>query len=207
MTSSLVRISGSDWFFVHAFSTFYANTMIVAPDNSFWISSRSYMGRGSNEGGGLACVSNGKAVLFSEANGLLENSVASVACSPDGTIWAATPSGFSRYGEPLSDETIITSVSDAVPTPVSMLSNFPNPFNPSTTISFTLPAPGKTSLTIYDITGRKVRTLISGRLTAGAHSAAWDGLDDSGRAVSSGVYLSRLTTGKHTTVGKMLLMK
>ena len=87
------------------------------------------------------------------------------------------------------------------------ISNRPNPFNPSTTISFTLPSSGQTSLTVYDITGRKVRELLSGSLPAGAHTAVWDGKDARGIAVSSGVYIARLSAGKFTATGKMLLVR
>lgn len=84
---------------------------------------------------------------------------------------------------------------------------FPNPFNPSTTIKFTLSAPGKVNLIVYDITGRKVRELLSGQVSARIHNVQWDGRDASGRAVSSGVYFARLTTGKDIAVRKMLMMK
>jgi hypothetical protein len=89
----------------------------------------------------------------------------------------------------------------------SLLPVNPNPFNPSTTISFTLPSLGMAILIIYDISGRKVRELASGTLQIGRHSILWDGRDDSGRAVSSGVYFARLTMGKSVAVRKMLLMK
>ncbi len=87
------------------------------------------------------------------------------------------------------------------------LSNSPNPFNPSTAITFTLPAPGRANLIIYDITGRRVRELLSGPLTAGTHSVVWDGKDEHGSAVASGVYISRLTVGKFAATGKMLLVR
>lgn len=83
----------------------------------------------------------------------------------------------------------------------------PNPFNSSTTLSFTLPASGQSTLAVYSLTGQKVRTLVSGPLAAGAHSVLWDGRDDAGRPVSSGVYLSRLESGGKAATGKMLLMK
>jgi hypothetical protein len=83
----------------------------------------------------------------------------------------------------------------------------PNPFNPSTTISFSLPAAGKAQLAIFDITGQKVRTLISGDLSAGSHSAVWNGRDGDGCAVSSGVYFARLESGKSAQTMKMLLMR
>lgn len=85
--------------------------------------------------------------------------------------------------------------------------NRPNPFNPSTTISFTLPEPGKAELTVYDITGRKVRELLSERRSAGAHSVIWDGRDGSGRAASSGVYFARLHYGNHVAAKRMVLVR
>ncbi len=87
------------------------------------------------------------------------------------------------------------------------VSNFPNPFNPSTAISFTLPAPGRVSLTVYDITGRRVRELVSESLSAGVHTTVWDGKDERGESVASGVYISRLTMGKFSATGKMLLVR
>jgi thiol-disulfide isomerase/thioredoxin len=85
--------------------------------------------------------------------------------------------------------------------------NYPNPFNPSTTVSFTLPSSGQVSLVVYDITGRKIRDLISGPMSAGSHSVVWDGRDSAGKTVSSGVYLSRLTQGERTVSRRMTLMK
>jgi flagellar hook assembly protein FlgD len=95
---------------------------------------------------------------------------------------------------------------DDIPRELNLL-NTPNPFNPSTTLSFTFPASGKASLVIYDITGRKVRELVSGQVSAGVRTVRWDGRDDSGIPVSSGVYFARLTMGKNAAVGKMLLVK
>jgi hypothetical protein len=69
----------------------------------------------------------------------------------------------------------------------------PNPFNPRTTLSFTLPAEGATRLEIFDLRGRRVSTLFAAPLSAGRHQKTWDGLDDAGNAVASGVYSARLT--------------
>jgi hypothetical protein len=93
------------------------------------------------------------------------------------------------------------------PRSLAILGNTPNPFNPSTTISFSLPRSGRAELAVYSATGQRVRTLLSDALSAGSHSVTWDGRDDSGKPVSSGLYFSRLTTGKQTATGKMLLMK
>ena len=84
----------------------------------------------------------------------------------------------------------------------------PNPFNPSTTIAFDLPAAAPVSLTIYDASGRLVRKLLnSGPGLAGRNEAVWNGRDDTGRQVSSGVYLYRLETTGHSGRGRMTLVK
>jgi hypothetical protein len=72
------------------------------------------------------------------------------------------------------------------------ISNYPNPFNPTTTISFALPKEGFVTLKIYDITGRLVRVLVQEHKLAGQHSILWDGLDDAGQKVAAGVYLYRI---------------
>jgi Tol biopolymer transport system component len=85
--------------------------------------------------------------------------------------------------------------------------NYPNPFNPSTTIEFTLASPGKASLAVYDLLGRKVRGLVSGQMAAGSHSVVWNGRDENGKAVSSGIYLSCLTQAGKSVSRRMLLLK
>lgn len=83
----------------------------------------------------------------------------------------------------------------------------PNPFNPRTTISYSLRAPGDAELVIYDLAGRRVKTLVSGHIEAGPHDAQWDGLDEQGRRVASGVYLYRLVTGQFSETRRMVLLK
>ena len=93
------------------------------------------------------------------------------------------------------------------PQQIVSLNNYPNPFNPTTTITYTLPSSGFTSLVIYNIMGQTVRELVSEPISSGTYSVTWDGKDDFGKSVSSGIYLSRLTSGMHTKTGRMLLMK
>jgi trimeric autotransporter adhesin len=95
----------------------------------------------------------------------------------------------------------------SLPSPLRLIQNYPNPFNPSTTIEFTILSSGKANLSIYDIMGRKVRELFSGNVSAEIRTVLWDGKDDSGIAVSSGVYIARLNIGKYTSSIKMLMMK
>jgi hypothetical protein len=86
--------------------------------------------------------------------------------------------------------------------------NYPNPFNPTTTISFSIQNECEVEISIYNIKGQKVKQFISSRLSAGNHSIVWNGDDESGNAVSSGVYLYELTVnGKSEIVNKCLLMK
>ncbi len=100
-----------------------------------------------------------------------------------------------------------TDVAVALPSGFAITGNHPNPFNPSTTISFTLPVNGNTQLAVYDITGRLVRSLVNGQMTSGVHSVVWNGRDESGRLAATGVYLSRLSQNGRTTANRMLLAK
>lgn len=91
--------------------------------------------------------------------------------------------------------------------PLTLRQNRPNPFNPSTEISFFLPSPGDVRLDVYDVQGRHVRCLVEGSRGAGEHTVSWDGLDRTGRAVDSGVYFYRLMTGKEQISRKMVLLR
>ena len=85
--------------------------------------------------------------------------------------------------------------------------NYPNPFNPTTTISFSLPDEQEIELSIYNIKGQKVKQLINGQLTAGNHTMIWDGKDTNGKSVGTGIYFYKLKTGKKEISRKMLLLK
>jgi hypothetical protein len=88
-----------------------------------------------------------------------------------------------------------------------LLPNHPNPFNPSTTIRFELSARGDATLRVYDVSGRTVRTLFDGVAAAGVTSLTWNGRDDAGRGVASGVYFYRLETAAGALARKMVLLK
>ena len=102
-----------------------------------------------------------------------------------------------------------TAVEDdiAVPSAIELTGNYPNPFNPSTTIEFTIPEAGFTELTVYNAMGQKVCDLVSHTLTAGKHSVVWDGRDTRGLTVSSGIYISKLKRGDNTVSRRMMLVK
>jgi hypothetical protein len=96
-----------------------------------------------------------------------------------------------------------------VPTPVKpYLNNHPNPFNPSTTISYNVAQTSSfVSLKIYNVKGQLVKTLVNGKQEQGAYSVTWNGKDESDNAVSSGIYYSRIETAGKTITKKMVLMK
>jgi hypothetical protein len=95
----------------------------------------------------------------------------------------------------------------ALPGEIRLAQNYPNPFNLETIIGFDLPSHSAVSLEIYDILGRQIRTLVAGKLDAGHYSITWNGNDESGNAVTSGMYFYRLKTGDTDLTGKMVLLK
>jgi hypothetical protein len=102
------------------------------------------------------------------------------------------------------------SVIQSVNTPhreVELDQNRPNPFNPSTSIDFYLPRDAQVTLSIFDVSGQLVRTLVDQTTRFGHHSAVWNGMDANGNQVSSGVYFYRLQTGKRVITKKMVVVK
>jgi hypothetical protein len=100
-----------------------------------------------------------------------------------------------------------TAVGDGPRVPATLHANHPNPFNPSTTIRYELAAADNVRLRVFDATGRLVRTLVDAREGAGAHDVTFDGRDDAGRPMASGVYFYRLDAGSTTQTRKMVLLK
>ena len=99
------------------------------------------------------------------------------------------------------------SINPSLPSTVQLDQNYPNPFNPETTIHFSLPKESLVDLTIYNVLGQRIRNLISQKYAAGEHDVNWDGRDDSGEIVNSGVYLYRIKAGDFTDQRKMTFMK
>ena len=99
----------------------------------------------------------------------------------------------------------------ATPTTFNLAQNHPNPFNPSTTISYNVEQSGYVSLKIYDVMGRLVRTLVDNKYVAAGdqsgYTAVWNGLDDRGHKASAGLYIYRLQSGSMSMTNKMILLK
>lgn len=94
-----------------------------------------------------------------------------------------------------------------IPEVFTLKQNFPNPFNPTTQISFGMPRTSNVRLEIYNILGQKVRTLVSSDLNAGFHVYEWDARNDAGQRMAAGVYIYQLNTGGFVQQKKMLLLK
>jgi FlgD Ig-like domain len=105
-----------------------------------------------------------------------------------------------NIGEPEENET--PSIDD-----LKLHGNYPNPFNPTTNISFSLPADQDIELVVYNMKGQLVRKLVQGQFTSGVHSVTWDGKDDNSKNVGSGLYFYKLITTDQEISKKMLLLK
>jgi len=148
--------------------------------------------------------------------------------TPDGeTIWEylnpysfSTPSGqlinevfrAVRYNlNDLGGNTIEVGIKsddmEEVPEIFSLDQNYPNPFNPTTIIQFSIPNSVKVELNIYDIMGKKVRSLINSKYSAGNYESVWDGTNENGLSVSSGIYFYQIKAGNQVAVKKMSFMK
>jgi len=108
----------------------------------------------------------------------------------------------------------VETVSYDLPETYTLTQNFPNPFNPTTEIQFGVPRDSKVQILIYDILGRKVKRLVDNSVAPGTYKATWDGRDDNGLGVASGVYLYRIVAKSSSVSGqdfvltkKMILMK
>jgi hypothetical protein len=101
----------------------------------------------------------------------------------------------------------LTTDSRGLPTSYALEQNYPNPFNPGTMIAFEIMSDGPVSLAIYNVLGQKVRTLAEGQYGVGRYRMEWDGCDDGGNRLSTGIYLYRLTAGETVLTKKMLMMK
>lgn len=155
--------------------------------------------------------------LVDEINsaGGLDSSASYVLCSSAG---ASTPygqsssasyvvwSGIKRLRLRLMSDVETQPSAIALPSEFQLRQNHPNPFNPETRIELDLPVPSRVALRVFDVRGRLIRTLANGNYAAGRHSIPWDGKNDAGDLVSSGVYFYQLEAGGFLATRRMLLV-
>lgn len=119
-----------------------------------------------------------------------------------------SPNGSTFRSEPFSTVSIEAAIPvSTVPTHFALDQNYPNPFNPETKISYRLPVACNVNLTIYNLKGNTIRQLASGYREPGNYNVTWNGRDEKGRSVNSGVYFYKLQAGKFTASKKLILIK
>jgi len=96
---------------------------------------------------------------------------------------------------------------EMLPTVFALHQNYPNPFNPTTKIQYDLPEDTFVSITIYDVMGRSIRTLMNVKQSAGFHSIRWDAKNNIGEGVSAGMYIYMIQAGEFRSTKKMVLLK
>jgi sugar lactone lactonase YvrE len=210
----LARLDGENWIVYHTWDSELpdvVSSLTIDSQGDIWIGTW-------NEG--LAKFDGGSWTVYDTDNsGLPNNNVRSLAIDSHGNLWIGTwggglgvyreggvmlPGGITAVGEEFHTK---------LPSAFTLSQNFPNPFNPSTSIRFSVPEMHRgaqhVELTIYDLLGQKVRTLMEGHVGAGVIEATWDGKDEVGREVSSGVYFYKLVIddGKWTETRKMVLLR
>jgi len=104
-------------------------------------------------------------------------------------------------------EVMVKSDQAAIPESYALSQNYPNPFNPGTTIRYSLPQEGLTQLRVYNTLGQMVKTLVDGDQPAGEHAVYWDGTDDNGRRLSSGIYFYKLQAGDFSAAKKLVFVR
>jgi len=156
--------------------------------------------------------------MSAEQIAALYNGGGDVIAAPEtdsGEQWfaAVTPFSSSAAGTAVNSDTVTidgeppTGVDDGVPSQTALRQNHPNPFNPTTTIEYSLTGSGRVSLRVYDVTGRLVRTLVDGEKGRGVYAQVWDGRNDRGESVVTGVYFYRLRAGQTVHTRKAVLLK
>lgn len=150
------------------------------------------------------------------------NLSASLRCKAEGNYWGvATPSGSLFYGDvdwnPYEEscpagaggpQFFLAGSAETPETPLGLSAPYPNPFNPTCMLHFALPADGASvDLSIFDLSGRMVRTIFSGRADGAEHTATWDGRNHRGDTESSGVYFARLAVGEAKVTKKLILIR
>ena len=111
------------------------------------------------------------------------------------------------YGNIWNSPVLVKTSSGNLPLQNALYENYPNPFNPSTTIKYSLKETQQTTLAVYNTIGQKIRTLLDAPQAAGMHLVQWDGKNDRGQQVSSGVYFYKINAGKFVKTKRMMMLE
>ena len=197
-TDGVSRFDGSEWVTWRSddgLGRGLVRSLLLDNSGQVWAGTRQGVSR--SDGAGWT--------TWTKAHGLADNIVDCLLQDHSGVIWVAGPGGVSRF----SPGATAVESGQVQPTPglFSLAQNYPNPFNSGTLIGYTVPNAGDVELAVYALTGQRVATLVQGALQGGRHSTRWDGLNDQGEPVASGVYLCRLRVGEWEQARKLLLTR
>ncbi len=136
----------------------------------------------------------------------IENN-SSIVVDTAANIVSAQVNHFSIYGITEKVSVSVDENSGNIISDYKLEQNYPNPFNPETKISYQIPKTTKVTLIIYDLLGRKIKTLVNGMQTSGSYDVRWNGTNDSGIKVSSGIFFYQLKTDNFMLTKKMIITK
>ena len=137
-------------------------------------------------------------------DGILDSGTWGLTYDPAGYLWVSNPLTDSLYM--ISSPEVVAESPGMGTTMLTLSQNAPNPFLDRTRVSFSLEREGPVSLHVFDVRGAQVRALVEGHRTAGVHRTTWDGTDDGGNRMSSGVYFYRLKTKDGQLTQRMILL-
>ena len=192
---------------MNGFTSGSASAMTIDPSNNIFVGTRSN-GTGSDWGSGVFRTTDGGATWMNFSYGIGSDSwptVQALGMSPAGYLLVGTQDqGMYRSSSIIG---LNNSPGPTIPQSFSLEQNFPNPFNPSTQIRFSLPVDADVRITVYNLLGQRVATALETSLDAGIHAATWSGQNDFGVAVATGVYFYRIEAGSFVQTKKMLLIR
>ncbi|RMD67443.1 T9SS C-terminal target domain-containing protein [Candidatus Parcubacteria bacterium] len=188
----------------------FMRCVAISPDdpNLLYATSSSALESGGYAPGshGVLVSTDGGSHWLDASDGMAWPFAVPVEISGDGWVFVGSPgTGFQKARTPLPSGA--AEHRTGIPQKLFLYPAYPNPFNPTTVIRYQLAAESDVELSIYDLFGRRVRTLVRDRQNAGLHSVSWDGRDAQGKAVGSGIYLCRLQAEERTQARRLVLMK
>jgi uncharacterized delta-60 repeat protein len=195
----------------------YANAIAIDDSNNVYVTGYSYNSGTSDDYTTIKYYPNGDTAWVRTYNGPGNDydQAYDIAVDGSGSVYVIGYSVGDGTGEDFATIKYVQKTSDVEeetersekPYEFDLSQNYPNPFNPTTKIEFTLSKSGFVTLQIYDIVGKKVRTLVSENLSSGYKSVIWDGKNEEGKEVASGIYFYQLKMGDFSEPKKMLLLK
>ena len=210
--SGLVFFDGIDWTVYNPSNSglphWWVRSIAIDRNGNKWIGTHSEFFAG-NSGALIFFDGTNWEVFDTENSGLPYNDITAISIDRNGNKWIGTSGG----GVAVYNEGGVTLGIDGGANDLEAVANFrlhqnyPNPFNPTTTISYDLPELSKINLTIYDVTGREITILHNQEQPAGHYDVQWNGVDESGHSVSTGVYFARLKAGDYSKTIKMVYLK